>query len=69
MFSLDPIELGCTHSMEHTIKVTNDTHFKEQFRLIPPPLVEEVMSHLQEMLESGAIRPSQSAWCNAVVLL
>ena len=30
--SLDPAELGCTHSMEHTIKDTNDTPFKEQFR-------------------------------------
>ena len=69
MFSLDPTELGCTHSMEHTIKVTDDTPFKEWFRQIPPPLVEEVRSHLQEMLESGAIRPSQSAWCNAVVLV
>ena len=29
MFSLDPVELGCTHSMEHTIKVTDDTPFKE----------------------------------------
>ena len=63
------MELGCTHSMEHTLKVTIDTLFKEQFRQIPPPLVEEVRSHLWEMLESGAIRPSQSAWCNAVVLV
>ena len=69
MFSLDPMELGCTHSMEHAIKITNDTPFKEEFRWIPPLLVEEVRSHLQEMLESGAIRPSQSAWCNAVVLV
>ena len=29
MFSLDPVELGCTHSTEHTIKVTDDTSFKE----------------------------------------
>ena len=29
IFSLDPTELGCTHSMEHTIKVTDDTPFKE----------------------------------------
>ena len=32
-------------------------------------MVEEVRSHLWEILESGAIRPSQRAWCNAVVLL
>ena len=55
MFSLDPVELGCTHSTEHTIKVTDDTPFKEQFRWISLPLVKEVQSHLQEMLESGAI--------------
>ena len=29
IFSLEPSELGCTHSMEHIIKVTNDTLFKE----------------------------------------
>ena len=69
VFSLDPVELGCTHSTEHTIKVTDDTPFKEQFRWIPPPMVEEVRNHLREMLESGAIRPSQSAWCNAIVLV
>ena len=32
-------------------------------------MVEEVRNHLREMLESGAIRPSQSAWCNAVMLV
>ena len=69
IFSLEPSELGCTHSTEHVIKVTIDTPFKEQFRKIPPPLVEEVHQHLQEMLDSGAICPSQSAWCNAVVLV
>ena len=32
-------------------------------------MLEEVRNHLKEMLESGAIRPSQSAWCNAVMLV
>ena len=29
VFSLDPVELGCTHSTEHTIKVMDDTPFKK----------------------------------------
>ena len=69
VFLLDLAELGCTHSTEHTIKVTDDTLFKEQFRRIPLPMVEEVRDHLREMLESSTIRPSQSAWCNDVVLV
>ena len=32
IFSVDPAELGCTHSTEHIIKVTDDTPFKEQCR-------------------------------------
>ena len=69
VFSLDPVELGCTHFTDHTIKVTDDTPFKEQFRWIPLPMVEEVRNHLRQMLESSATRPSQSTWCNAIVLV
>ena len=32
IFSLDQVELGCTHSTKHAIKVTDDTPFKEHFR-------------------------------------
>ena len=69
VFSLDPTELGCTHSTEHVIKVTDNTPFKEQFRQIPPPLVDEVCKHLWQMLDVGAVWPSQSVWCNVVVLV
>ena len=41
VFSLDPVELGCTHFTEHMIKVMVDTPFKGQFRWIPLPLVED----------------------------
>ena len=68
VFSLEPNELGCTNSTTHVIKVTSDTPFKEWFRWKPPSLVEEVNMHLQEMLNSGTIHPSQSAWYNTVVL-
>ena len=46
IFSLEPCELGCTHSTKHVIKVTNDVTFKEQFMWIPLPLAEEVHSYL-----------------------
>ena len=57
------------HSTEHIIKLTDDIPFKEQFRQIPPVMVKEVRNHLKEILESGTIRPSQSAWCNVMVLV
>ena len=69
IFSLESSELDCTHSTKHIIKVTNDTPFKEWFRRIPLPLVEEVHMHLWEMLDSGVIHPSQSVWYNTVVLV
>ena len=56
-FSLEPCKLGCTHSTEHVIKVTNDAPFKEWFRWIPPTLEEEVHAHLWEILDLGMICP------------
>ena len=69
IFSLEPHEMGCTDITEHDIELIDHKPFKERFRRIAPPLVEEVRQHIQEMLDRGAIRPSQSPWCNAVVLV
>ena len=69
IFSLESCKLGCTHLTKHVIKATDDALFREQFRQIPPCLVEEVHAHLWQMLNSGMICPNQSMWCNAVVLV
>ena len=69
VFSLEPNEIGCTDATKHIIELMKDKPFKERFRHIAPPLVDEVRQHIQEMLDGGAIRPSQSPWCNAVVLV
>ena len=69
VFMLENNELGCTSAIEHEICIENDEPFKEQFRHIPPPLLEEVCTSLRDMLEAGAIHPSQSPWCNVVVLV
>ena len=33
------------------------------------PMVDEFCAQVKEMLEVGAIVPSQSPWCNAVILV
>ena len=33
------------------------------------PMVEEVRAHMKEMLDAVTIHPSQSLWCNAVMLV
>ena len=55
--------------MEHVIELMKDEPFKERFWHITPPLVDEVHQNIQEMLDGGTIQPSQSPWCNAMVLV
>ena len=56
-------------AIEHEIHITDSEPFKKQIRWIPPPLLEEVRTSLRDMLEVGVIHPSQSPWCNVVVLV
>ena len=55
VFTLKDNELGCTSQVKHSIKVTDDEPFKECFKCIPPPLWEEVWTHVNDMLQAGVI--------------
>ena len=55
--------------MKHTIKLTDYTPFKERYHRIPLHQFEEVRKHLEEMLEIGAIKHSNSPWASTVVLV
>ena len=69
IFSLESGELGCTDLVKHEISNIDEEPFKERFWRIPPPMVDEVYAHVKEMLKAGAIYPSQSPWCNAIILV
>ena len=69
IFALDDMDMGKTSVVKHEIKLTDYTPFKERYRRIPPHQFKEVKKHLQEMLEIGAIRKSNSPWASAVVLI
>ena len=57
LFSLEKNKIGHTKAAEHVIKLKDPdaAPFKESFRRIPPPQVDEVREHLKLMLDAGAI--------------
>ena len=69
IFSQDDLDLGKTSIVKHSIKVNDPVPFKEQYRCIPPRMYDEVNVHIQEMLDVGVIRPSNSPWASAVILV
>ena len=69
IFTLEDEEMGCTEAIEHKIKVTDPKPFKERPMNIPSGLLEEVKDNLDHVLDVGVIKPSKSAWSNAVVLV
>ena len=68
-FSKNDLDMGRTNSVKHHIKLTDPIPFKEAYRRIPPQMYDEVKAHIQEMLDLGAIRPSNSPWASAIVLV
>ena len=71
IFSLEKQDMGHTKATKHKIvlKDPDTPPFKEQFCRIPPPQVDEVREHLKLMLDARVVRPSNSPWCNTVVLV
>ena len=71
IFSLEKHDMGHTKAAKHKIvlKDPDTPPFKERFHRIPPPQLDEVRAHLKMMLDAGVIRPSNSPWCNTVVLV
>ena len=69
MFTWNDLDLGKTSNIKYSNKLTDPTLFKEHYRCIPPGMYEEVKAHIQEMLDIGAIHPSNSPWASAVVLV
>ena len=55
LFAHSDLDLGKTALTKHTIKLTDQTPFKEHYRCIPPHMYNDVRVHIQEMLDIGAI--------------
>ena len=69
IFSQDDLDLVRTSIVKHSIKVNDPVPFKKWYRCIPPGMYDEVKAYIQEMLDGGAIRSSNSPWASAVLLV
>ena len=71
IYSLEKHDMSHTNATKHKIvlKDLDTPPFKQQFRRILPPQLDEVREHLKLMLDAGVVRLSNSPWCNAVVLV
>ena len=69
VFASSDNDLGCTGAVQLHVRTTDDIPVTMPYRRIPPAQLEEVKSHLQELVQSGAIVPSDSAYASAIVLV
>lgn len=69
VFSQHDMDFGHTDRVRHRIKLSDDTPFKHRARPIHPQDVDAVKKHLQELLESGIIRESESPFASPIVVV
>ena len=69
IFAISDMDFGKTSLLKHSIRLTDNTPFKDHYQWIPPSMYEEVWEHLKEVLEIGAIWPSHCPWAIPVILV
>ena len=69
VFSLHDNDVGYTTAVCHEIKLVDEQPFKQRYRRIPPAMIDEVRTHLQQLYDAGIIRPSHSPYNSNIVLV
>ncbi len=69
VFSLHDLDYGHTEKVKHQIKLSDETPFKHRARPIHPQDIDAVRKHLQELLEAGVIRESESPFASPIVVV
>lgn len=69
VFVREDSQLGCTSTLRHSIKTTDDVPVNQPYRRIPPHLYDEVRNHLNDLLKKGVIQESESAYAAPIVLV
>ena len=69
VFAKNDQDIGCFTGVTHRIDMEDAKPIKQRLRRVPIGFQEEEQKHLKQMLDSGIIRPSNSDWAAAPVLV
>lgn len=69
VFAIHDFDVGQTDKVKHSIKLHDNTPFKHRARPIHPDDFEAVRQHLEELLEAGIIRESESSFSSPIVVV
>ena len=69
LFAQHENDIGHYTGVKHHITLSDETPFKQRYRRIPPAMIDEVRSHLEQLLSADIIRKSYSPFTSNVVLV
>lgn len=69
VFSQGEGDIGCATLVEHQIHLTDDVPIRQRYRRLPPSQYDQVKAHIQQLLETGIVKPSSSPYSSPIVIV
>lgn len=69
VFSQGEGDIGCTTLVEHQIHLNDDVPIRQRYRRLPPSQYDQVKAHIQQLLETGVVKPSSSPYSSPIVIV
>ncbi|XP_030594321.1 uncharacterized protein LOC115786334 [Archocentrus centrarchus] len=68
-FSLNEWDVGLARGVEHQIRVSDPTPFRERSRRLAPADIDDVRRHIQQLLAAGILKESRSPYASPIVVV
>ena len=69
VFSVHEWDVGLAAGVEHQIRLSDTTPFRERSRRLAPADVDDVRRHIQQLLTAGIVKESRSPYASPIVVV